>query len=183
MHAIISELDETATRTVKSFWERLRDACGLKAIYDLPTPHFTWYTAETFNISAAKAVIGDLAAQNQPLTTHVFGLGLFSGSRPVFYLPVVKSQAMLDLHRQIWLEMEPFSQQPNDYYSIAHWLPHITLALNDVTPINLACALEQIAFEPVEMVVSAINLIIVAQADVPVNQTLYQYRFGGCGLK
>jgi 2'-5' RNA ligase len=179
MHAIISELDETASGVVKSFWERLRDACGLKAIYDLPTPHFTWFTAEAFDIPTVRTVIADLATTYRPLITHVFGLGLFSGSRPVFYLPVVKSQDMLDLHREIWEKVQPYCHVPNNYYSVEHWLPHITLALNDVTPINLACALEQIAFEPVEMIVSAVNLIVVAQADVPVNQTLYQYRFNG----
>jgi 2'-5' RNA ligase len=177
MYAIISELDPESAVTVKTLWGELRDACGLEAIYSLPTPHLTWFASEGLDVPAVKAILADVAAGRSGLTTYVFGLGIFSGERPVFYLPMVKSQEMIDLHNLLWEKVNPHARQPNIYYSPPYWLPHITLALNDVTRENLACALESVAFEPVEMVVSAENLIVVAQEDDPATMGLHQFRF------
>lgn len=181
MYAIISELDAVASVVVKDLWGRLRDACGLKAIYDLPTPHLTWFASEQLDMAAATEIIADLANRTPGLNTCVFGLGIFSGDRPVFYLPIVKSQAMIDLHDEIWARMGSVSQNANDYYAPAHWLPHITLAINDVTRDNLACALESVAFEPVELSVVAENLIIVTQEDDPDSMVMKQFQFKGKG--
>jgi 2'-5' RNA ligase len=181
MYAIISELDAVASVVVKDLWGRLRDACGLKAIYDLPTPHLTWFASEQLAMAAATEIIADLANRTPGLNTCVFGLGIFSGDRPVFYLPIVKSQAMIDLHDEIWARVGSVSQNANDYYAPAHWLPHITLAINDVTRDNLACALESVAFEPVELSVVAENLIIVTQEDDPDSMVMKQFQFKGKG--
>ena len=179
MYAIISELDTQSSDLVKDLWGRLREACGLLAIYKLPTPHFTWFVADTLDVAAVEAIIADLSARSKELTSYVFGFGIFSGERPVFYLPLVKSQAMTDLHNEIWSQVISYSQGRNRYYSPNFWLPHITLAINDITKESLACALESVAFEPVEMKISADNLIVVAQEDDPSSLALKQFRFTG----
>mgnify|MGYP001063603042 CR=1 FL=1 len=181
MYAIISELDHDSSVVVKDLWARLRDACGLREIYNLPTPHFSWLVAEALDLARAKAIIAELAAQYLMLTSHVFGLGIFSGDRPVLYLPIVKSQAMIDLHNQIWDKLGSMADRANGYYSPAFWLPHITLAINDLRCENLACALESVAFEPVELTISADNLILVVQKGNPPNNVLYQYRLANPG--
>lgn len=181
MYTVISELDAGSSVVVKNLWARLRDACGLRAIYDLPTPHFTWFVAKALDLSSAKVILAELAAHNLMLTTHVFGLGIFSGDRPVLYLPIVKSQAMIDLHHQIWDKLGPMADRVNGYYSPDYWLPHITLAINDLRRENLACALESVAFEPVELTISTHNLILVVQKGNPTNNVLYQYRFSDPG--
>jgi 2'-5' RNA ligase len=181
MYAVISELDNDSSAVVKSIWARLREACGLRAIYDLPTPHFSWLVANTLDLPRAKSIIADLAAEHLLITSHVFGLGIFSGDRPVLYLPIVKSQAMIDLHNQIWDKLGSMADHVNGYYSPAFWLPHITLAINDLQRENLACALESVAFEPVELTISAGNLILVVQTGNPPNNVLYQYRLASSG--
>jgi 2'-5' RNA ligase len=181
MYAIISELDYDSSVVVKNLWARLRDACGLREIYNLPTPHFSWLVAEALDLPRAKSVIADLAAHQKTLTSHVFGLGIFSGDRPVLYLPIVKSQGMIDLHNQIWDKLESMTDRANGYYSPAFWLPHITLAINDLRRENLACALESVAFEPVELTIATENLILVVQKGNPPNNVLYQYRLASPG--
>jgi len=179
MYAIISEIDSKAGIIVKDLWGRLREACGLMAIYELPTPHLTWMVAEAFDVPVVEALIADITAITDEFTTYVFGFGIFSGERPVFYLPLVKSQAMFALHSQIWRQTLSYSHRPNQYYSPSHWLPHITLAINDITQESLACALESVAFEPVEIRITVDNLIVVAQDDDPSSMALKKYRFKG----
>jgi 2'-5' RNA ligase len=179
MYAIISEIDSKAGVIVKDLRGRMREACGLMAIYELPTPHLSWMVAEAFDVPLVEALIADIAESTDEFTTYVFGFGIFSGERPVFYLPLVKSQAMFALHSQIWRQTLSYSHRPNQYYSPSHWLPHITLAINDITQESLACALESVAFEPVEMRITVDNLIVVAQDDDPSSMALKKYHFKG----
>ncbi|HOE69658.1 MAG TPA: 2'-5' RNA ligase family protein [Brevefilum sp.] len=181
MYAIISELDQESSVVVKDLWGRLREACGLMAIYELPTPHFTWFVAENLDVPAIEDILAELSASTCLLTSYVFGFGIFSGERPVFYLPLVKSQAMIDLHNEIWRRSIEHSEQPNPYLSPSFWMPHITLAINDITRESLACALESVAFDAVEMEVSGSNLIVVSQSDASSTMTYKRFYFKSYG--
>jgi len=179
MYAIISELDAVSADSVRLLWLKLRNKCGLKKIYDLPTPHLTWVVAEEINISSSASIIDELVANNCGFTTHSFGVGIFTGVRPVLYLPLVKTQAMIDIHNQVWNQVPTFTNQPNRYYSPLYWMPHITLAVNDLSSQSLACALDSLAFEELDMSVSIDNMIIVAQGADPKNEALHRFRFCG----
>ena len=179
MYAIISELDYDASVMVKNLWARLRDACGLTAIYEFPTPHFTWFAAESIDRPVVTALVADLTARTQCLTILASGLGIFCGEKPVIYLPLVKTQEMIELHDWLWTQIEPHSEQKNKYYAPNNWMPHITLAINVVSRESLKCALETIAFEPIEMRFSVDNLIVVTQEDDPSSMILERFQCNG----
>jgi 2'-5' RNA ligase len=183
MYAIISELDPEASLVVKDLWNKLREACNLMAIYELPTPHLTWLTAEELDVTAVERFLADLSNNTQPLTSFIFGFGIFSGDRPVFYMPLVKSQAMIDLHKEIWRQSTGLIKNENRYYSPNFWLPHITLAINDITKESLACALKAVAFETVEMQVIFNNLLVVSQQDLPANMANKRFQLSDKGVK
>ena len=77
MYAIISELDQESSIVVKDLWGRLREACGLMAIYELPTPHFTWFDARNLDVPAVEDILAELSASTFLLTSYVFGFGIF----------------------------------------------------------------------------------------------------------
>ncbi len=179
MYAIISELDTHSTEVVRILWQKLRDLCGLEAIYDLPTPHLTWFVAEDLDIQSTAKIVSAIVAENCVFTTHSFGLGIFTGVRPVLYLPLVKTQVMIDIHNQVWDQVPAFANRPNRYYEPFYWMPHITLAVNDLSSINLACALDLLAFETIDISVSIDNMILVEQGSDPKNEALNRFRFCG----
>lgn len=160
MYAIISKLDPDSSTTVSNLWLKLRDNCGLSGIYKTPTPHFTWFAADDLDLPEVTSALSKLAESAEPFTIHTFGLGIFTGRNPILYLPMVKSIKLINLHHEIWNNFEQFSQEPNLYYSPKLWVPHITIALNDLTHENLSCALETVAFDPIELFVTVDNLNI-----------------------
>ena len=168
MHAILSELDTQTKATVIDLWQKLYDSCGLSAIYEIATPHLTWLGAEEINYQRSSPILTQIAEQMHPMTLHTFGLGLFSGNHPTLYLPIVKSREMIALHEEIWDQIQPFSKDVKLYYSPRLWVPHITLALKDLTRENLACAMDTIGFEPIELFVSVDNI---AFAEYEVEKT------------
>ena len=160
MVAIISELDPVSSATVQVLWQRLRDTCGLTAIYDIPIPHFTWFLADEMEIEKAVSILSQIAARSDPLSIYTSGIGIFSGERPVIYLPIIKTVGLIELHRQIWDQVYAFSKEIKLYYSPTLWVPHITLAVKDLTKENLHCAVDQLTFEPFELIIAVDSLVI-----------------------
>jgi 2'-5' RNA ligase len=177
MHTIISELDPETSGIVRDLWEKLFNKCGLKGVYLAPTPHFTWLAADEFDIDQVKSVLHELVDQVQSFKLHTFGIGVFSGKEPVLYLPMVKSLEMISLHCQIWKHIAPLSEGLKQYYSPKIWVPHITLALKDLTQETLACAVNAIAFEQIELYVKVDNLAIAELDDALGGKILHHYKF------
>jgi len=177
MYAIISELDKRSSAQVIEFWETLCEACGLRGIYDIPTPHFTWFAAENLDVEKAKPIISQIVENQEPFEIRTFGLGVFSGDHPVLYLPMVKTRQVLDFHDEIWEKLRPFSSDTQLYYSPWLWVPHITIALKDLTRDNLTCAINAIAFEPIELINQVTNLILADYEDERPGQMLERFPF------
>jgi hypothetical protein len=87
-------------------------------------------------------------------------LGIFTGEHPVLYLPMVKSVEMIALHREIWDQVQPYSKESQLYYSPPLWVPHISLAVKDLTEANLGCAVKEISFDSIELFIQVNNLVI-----------------------
>jgi 2'-5' RNA ligase len=178
MYAIISKLDAESSSTVNQLWLTLCKACGLSAIYNLPLPHLTWMVADDLAIQQSTPILNQISEKANSLTLHTFGLGVFTGEKPVLYLPVVKSIEMTSLHEKIWDQVFPFSKEQKLYYSPNLWVPHITLAINDLTEENLACAINAIAFDSVELFVKINNLAIARYEDKKAGDIIEQFQFG-----
>jgi 2'-5' RNA ligase len=73
--------------------------------------------------------------------------------------------------------MNGISVNPALYYSPGQWIPHITLAYNDVTPANLDCVMQSLAFQTFNWEIQINNLILVAQREDKFSE-LVRYPFG-----
>ena len=177
MHAIISKLDSETSAAVKRLWEILFEECGLSAIYSLPTPHVTWFAAEAMDIEKTVPILSQIASNTDDFQVHTFGLGIFTGVQPILYLPMVKTLEMIHLHDLFWDQMVPFSQEPKKYYSPRLWVPHITIALRDLTHQKLSCAIEAIGREPIELFININNLIIAETTDDNIGKLHCEFTF------
>jgi 2'-5' RNA ligase len=175
MYAIISELDPKSSQYVSEIWMELCQACGLHAIYEVPIPHFSWLVAKEMDLVKTNAVLSQIAGNAKTFTLHTFGLGIFTGEYPILYLPLVKTIEMINLHNSIWDLIVPHCKNLQYYYSPKLWVPHITLALKDLTPENIACAVDSIAFDPIELYVNVENLAIAQNENERVGKILENY--------
>jgi 2'-5' RNA ligase len=66
---------------------------------------------------------------------------------------------------------------PTLFYAPEQWVPHITLAYNDVTTANLDCVMRYLAFQSFNWEIQIDNLILVAQAEDQFSETV-KYRLG-----
>lgn len=110
----------------------------------MPLPHLSYHVAESYDLPRASAALRRAATQTPPLTTRITGLGAFTAIQPVLYLAAERDAALDALHAAIWRELaETFAaRDPWPIYAPATWIPHITLAMGDLTAEKLPALLD-----------------------------------------
>lgn len=178
MYVVASLLNPAATRQVQEVWQQLELKCGLAGIKLTPLPHFSWQTAEEYNLARVEEVLQKVAERTGPFSVRTTGLGLFTGINPVLYAPIVKTKKLIEIQEAIWRETEPFSTGLNPHYETNRWIPHITLAYRDVTSENLSCAVQEMAFQPngLEVVVDHLAMIYEVEGQIGIK---FRYDFKG----
>ncbi len=143
----------------------------------MPTPHMTWVVCQELNSEQAVHLLSDIQSQTNQISTNTSGLGLFSGLKPVLYLPVAKTMELQDFHRTIWDMLTPMAINCNVFYSPEEWIPHITIAINDLTKDKLACAINCLASDDLRIDIKLDNLSIAEFEEETAAEIISQIKF------
>jgi 2'-5' RNA ligase len=165
LHGLVSLLDEKHTRLVKDIWGDLRQDCGLVGIESTPYPHFSWQIAADYRWERVEAVMKEIAAFMDPVTVRTTGLTMFTGESPVLVIPLIRTRALSQFHELVWRKMENVSIGASAHYHPQNWAPHITLANHDLTPANLDCVMQKVAFRDLSWEVGIDNLALISQEE------------------
>ncbi len=136
MYGVVSLLDHTSEQIVRALWGELAERYDLRIVAQrVPYPHFSYHIAEDYDLARTEAALAHVAAQVQPFTVHVTGLGAFEGPEVVLYLAVARDAALDQLHAALWqaLAEDGVAQGASPLYAPDTWIPHITLAQGDLT--------------------------------------------------
>ena len=147
MNGIASLLDPQANARVEAIWNDLESKCGLKGVRITPFPHFTWQVTEGYDLPKLEKALRGFVKKTKPFVIHTDGIGLFTSEKPVAYISIFKDENLARLHAWLWELTEGLAIQPDMFYSPSRWVPHITLAYNDLTPENIGCAMQYLAFQ------------------------------------
>jgi 2'-5' RNA ligase len=121
-------LPEPYFERVERVWDHLVERFGIDR-YVNPYPHVTLYgLSGTADVAAVEDAVERVAARHSPFTVRADGLGVFPGAH--VYVPVAKSPALLNLHRDAVEATAPLGEAPTDYYEPDGWFPHVGLALS-----------------------------------------------------
>ncbi len=177
MHGLVSLLDKRHYALVEELWFELRDECGVQGRYVTPLPHFSWQIAEDYDWAALESALQEVAAQAQPFTVHTTGLALFTGSKPVVYIPVVRTRQLSEFHEMIWNQLAPICKESSPYYSPPFWMPHISLTYQDVDPEKLRCLMDKLAFRIFNWSIEIDNLTLIYEPEGTIGGIKYQFDF------
>jgi 2'-5' RNA ligase len=133
MQAIVSALDDPFRERVEEIWGELKAVFGLKGVIGQTRPHFTYQVAERYDEAVVDAALLRIAAGTPPYEAHTRGLGLFRGDATVLYLAVVRDAGIERTHERVWAEASAAASEPRMYYAAETWVPHITLAIGDLS--------------------------------------------------
>ena len=110
---------------------------------------------------------------------HAEGLGIFTGPSPVIFIPLVNDPALARFHQEMWEQPQAIAHNNNPYYAPDPWVPHISLALLDVTRENIGCAMRRLAFRSLDMTLQVNNLALVYQFGDHIGQLYRRFELQG----
>ena len=141
-YGLVALLDEEHTTRVHQIWRLLEEECGLIPVNVPPYPHVSFHVARSYQLPELDQRLSEITQQIHPFSVQTTGLGIFTGSNPVVYLPVVATKTLLDVHQRLWEQTHQFGQHLNRYYQPGEWVPHITLVQQELTTRSLECIFE-----------------------------------------
>ena len=165
MHALISLLPDTYNEKVKSIWEGLETNFGVKEVQITPYPHFSWQIAQYYAEDRLLAVMQKLSREICPFSVHTTGLGLFSGEKPVLYIPVIKSLELVRFHEKIWESLKEVGEGTSPYYHPLQWIPHISLVYQDLNEKNIGGIMKWLSAETYKWSFEVNNLAYIYEPE------------------
>jgi 2'-5' RNA ligase len=141
-----------------------------------PYPHFSYQVAESYDLDALEPVLRRFAENSGGFRVRTTGLGLFTGPKPVLYVPVVRSTALTRFQRELWPELAKVAQGVSDYYHPENWIPHITLAMNNLDGDNLPEITRWLSHRDFNWEIDITNLALIHDTDTS-QELLYLFEW------
>ena len=177
MEGIVSLLDDEHYRLTKGLWAELDSMFGLQGIYVTPFPHFSYHVAQRYDKGRLEPILRRIAQRTEVLRVQVSGLGIFTGSLPVLYLPIVRSRELTGFHATVWQQTTGTASGTVDYYRPEAWLPHITLALGDIHKDNLPEVIRLLSERPLHWHIAINNLSFIEDTGKE-QKVRFRFEFG-----
>ncbi|MEW5871390.1 MAG: 2'-5' RNA ligase family protein [Chloroflexota bacterium] len=165
MHGLVSLLPPPYYQQVEALWQELADEHHLQGIRVTPYPHFSWQIAQSYQFDDLEEILQQIALTTAPIVIRTTGIGIFTGPRPVIFIPVVKNAGLVNLHQEIWAHTQPVSQGLSPYYAPSHWVPHISLAYEDVDQNNIMALMQKLAFRTFNWEMTIDNFALIYEPD------------------
>lgn len=134
MNGVVSLLDDEHYQQVEALWAELAECFGLQGVYITPFPHFSYQVADYYDTQQLEPILRQAASKISPFQIKTTGLGIFTGTQPVLYIPVVRSLELSQVHQTLWQAISQAGQGILDYYMPENWMPHITIGFGDLQP-------------------------------------------------
>lgn len=138
MHGIVSLLDNDHNQLVEELWAELEREFSVHGVSVTPYPHFSYHVAQVYDVDKIEPVLQRITSNITTFKVRTSGLGIFTGTSPVLYIPVARSLELAELHQELWEQISPSSSGVQEYYHPNQWMPHITIGFGDISKENLS---------------------------------------------
>src|SRR5215467_4356600 len=101
MHGIVSLLDNDHYKLVEELWVELEREFSVQGVYVTPYPHFSYHVAQSYNVDKIEPILKRITSNISTLKVKTSGLGVFTGTSPVLYIPVARSRELSALHHEL----------------------------------------------------------------------------------
>lgn len=146
---------------VEKLWAEIEREFGIRGVYRTPFPHISYHVSVEYNADKVKTVMQVFARHTSPFRVRCAGLGVFTGSSPVLYIPVVRSHQLAEFQHELWHQVTKSSGRVEFAYRPARWMPHITLSQHDLTQRALAAIVRKLCVLELNQQVTINNLALI----------------------
>ncbi|MGA7953468.1 MAG: 2'-5' RNA ligase family protein [Gloeobacterales cyanobacterium] len=178
MYAVVSQLDDQHQQLTKNLWTELEKKFGLQGAYTKSFPHFSYHVAQEYDLGLLEPLIQRTAQNTKEFEVSTSGLGVFTGSMPVLYIPIVRTQELSQVHQALWHEVSKMGSGIIDYYHPERWLPHITLAFSDTHREYFPAVIQLLSEQTFSWKITVNNLsLLESTGQEPKKHFQYNFRY------
>jgi 2'-5' RNA ligase len=140
MYSIASLIDSEK----ENCWSEIEKSCKYSGIVPYNAPHFSWQTADSYQLSEVRQKISSIVNEIRPFEFSTSGLGIFNNDRKIIFLIVVKNKKLLEIHELLWNTLIPFAINPKFQYAPDNWIPHISINIRNIDEKQFSCSLDEL---------------------------------------
>ena len=118
-----------------NLWRIMENRYNFKNAQTSVLPYMTFLdgTCDDLDIEVVDRAFVELCPYLHPVEIIVDGMGWFESPFRTVYLRVIATDGLRQFHRQMYDVFASIMKRPNELYMPHNWVPHITLAVGDVT--------------------------------------------------
>ena len=156
---ILSILENRPYKEVKKLWKIFENKYDSTGVQAFDHPNITLQGGKTENLKQLKKCFSEIVPRLKPFEIEVDGYGHFN--KKVIYLKVKKTNNLVRLNKLINQYLEKYCKNLFGYYTPKKWVPHITLAMDDLTEENFERALSELSKNKIQFKQKLHNLCVV----------------------
>jgi 2'-5' RNA ligase len=156
---IVCLTGESADR-VRRLWEAAKAEFGAPLAPPAAIPHISLEVASTADLEKLGPSLKAIACSTAPFRVRTTGFGVFTGEPLVLYLSVVRTSRLALLQRVVHQETAGAWSGPVEHFRPDNWMPHITIAMQDLTVERLAAVMPWLARQDLSFDVPIDNLAV-----------------------
>jgi 2'-5' RNA ligase len=131
----------------------------------VPTAHLTYFGAAAYDHEQVQGMLLQIAAEMEPFPIETDGLGIFTGSVSVLYVPVVRSSTLTQLHQRLWQVISQAGRSTMVVYVPEQWIRHIKLVQCGLTRAPLAAIVGRLSSSQFHWHILLTNLALITKDD------------------
>ena len=142
INGIITKLPLFFEEEVMTLWDDLHRLFGISRIKTTSFPHLTWVIAKDADETFVDRQLNLFRKKAIPFVLSTNGIGIFTGRRPAVYIQIKPSVQILEFQRQLYDLFSKRSDGLKKFYAPDRWIPHISIAIEDIAPSNIGRVME-----------------------------------------
>ena len=131
---IVSILENKHYKDVKNIWNSFEKKYDSVGVQIFSHPHITFQGGKTGNPKQLKRDFQKIVSNIQPFEIEVSGIAHFN--KKAIYLKVKKTNSLIELNKLVNQFLKNHGKSLLEYYLPKNWIPHICLAMDDLTKRN-----------------------------------------------
>jgi len=142
MNGIVTRLPEFIKNEVESIWKHFNSEFEMDRVMSTSFAHITWVIAHSCEEETVGEILKELRKVSVPFVIKTNGIGIFTGKRPAMYIQIKPCIEILNFQSKIYRLFSPYAQRLKKHYKPEVWIPHISIAIEDLTLENVSDAVK-----------------------------------------
>lgn len=133
MEGVATLFEGDNAERVRALWRACETELGVRAAFPGAVPHLTYHLVErAYPHQAVVHRLRRLADAWRPFTVRTSGICVFTGPAPVITIAVVRDTRLSAWHEAVGQACSAAGAEAVAYYTPDRWMPHITVAQQNI---------------------------------------------------